>query len=237
MPAGRMYRYRPKKKRTAKKVQKVEIVKHRKKRSDPVVSKIFPQQKIVKMRFCTTVTIDSTGSTVSVAQFRCNSINDPDAALGGKRPMGHDQWATWYNHYVVLGARITFKLFPSTNTTNIPNAVGVYLSDDTSIPTAFDSLVMQGRGMYKIVPTAQSSGGVYTFYQKYSTKRFFNVTDVKDNTDRLGASFGSNPSEEAYFNIWCQPVDKLTNTGGFTGLATIDYIVALSEPKDIPDSV
>lgn len=220
------------------KVQKVEIVKTRKKRrgKKAMISKIFPKQKRVNMRFCSTVTIDSTGSTVSVAQFKANSINDPDVAFLGKRPMGYDQWAVWYNHYIVVGAKITFKLFPSTNTTNVPNAVGVYISDDTTIPTAYDSLIMQGRGQYKIVPTAQTSGGVYTFTQRYSCKKFFNIKDVKDNFRLLGAPFGSDPTEGAVFNIWCQPVDKLTNTGGFTGMAVIDYIVDLSEPKDIPDS-
>lgn len=228
---------KPGRKKKKQKTQLVRMVPTRRRRPTKlVISGVFPKQKRVNMRFCTTVAIDSTGTSIAQASFRANGISDPDVALGGKRPIAYDQWSQWYNHYIVVGAKATFKLFPETNTTNVPNAVGVFLSDDTTIPNAYDSIIMQDRGMYKLVPTAQTSGGMYTFTQSYSAKKFFNITDVKDNFDRLGSSFGSDPSEQAYFNIWCQPVDKLTNTGGFTGMIVIDYIVELSEPKEIPDS-
>lgn len=196
----------------------------------------IPKSQRVRMRFCGPVSIDSNGSSIAIAQYRANSIVDPDAALGGKNPLGYDQWKVWYNHYVVVGSRLTFKLFPTTNTTNIPNVVGVYLSDDTFIPNQYDSLIMQGRGHYKIVPTAQASGGAYTLTANFSARKFFNIKDVRDNVDRIGATFDSIPNEGSTFNLYCQPVDKLTNTGGFSGTVVIDYIVELSEPKDVPDS-
>lgn len=198
---------------------------------------VFPRQKRVMMRYTTMLSIDSTGPTITNQVFSANNINDPEVAIGGNRPIPYDQWKTWYNHYCVVGSKMTVKLFPSTNTTNVPNAVGVYLDDSNTIPTTYDIIVMNAKGQYKVMPTAQSAGGQYTLTATYSAKRFFNITDIKDNFEQLGAPFDNNPKDQAYFHVWCQPVDKLTNTGGYSGVVTIDYIVDLFEPKDLPASL
>jgi len=66
-------------------------------------------RQIVKLRYAEDVNI-SAGIALGSYDFRANSIFDPNLTGIGHQPLGHDQWAVFYDHYVVLGARIKVTL-------------------------------------------------------------------------------------------------------------------------------
>lgn len=84
--------------------------------------------------------------------------------------------------------------------------------------------------------SASYSNSVVRRKLNYSTKSFFNVADVKDNFDRLGASFANSPSEQAYFQLFVAPTDGATTGNVVRCTVKITYNVALSEPKNIGQS-
>lgn len=189
-----------------------------------------PTQKVVKMRYCDKQTITCTSGILNTYVFSANSIHDPNTTGVGHQPMGHDTMASLYNHYVVLGSRITIRWAQLGSTTANDMMVGCYLNDDSATSySTFTSIVEARKGHYKFL--VQQRNQQITMCN-YSAKRFFNVKDVKDNLDRLGAAVNSNPTESAKFICWAESRDG-TTTNTATLIVTIDYIVAFSEPADL----
>lgn len=193
-----------------------------------------PNNKMVKMRYCETITLNAGTAGTAGHIFRCNSIFDPNQSGTGHQPLSHDQWALFYNHYRVFGSKITVH-FSATNA-NAPMLAGVYLNDDLNAPASglVHNYIESGRGRWKLLDNnGGPSNGVVRL--NYSAKKFHNRVDVKDCTD-LKASFGSNPSEEAFFFIWAGSQESATDPGPVYATVIIDYIVGLEEPKDLAQS-
>jgi len=207
---------------------------YRKKRSSGNTTRqiAFPTNKIVKMRYCETVNIDLTLGTAQYI-FSANNLHDPNHTGTGHQPLGYDQWPTWYNHYVVLGSKIKYFITPVDNVSAARAiSIGCYVADDATSTTDVQTLIEQGRGSYALKGALSDKPAVIS--TKYSAKKFFTVKDVKDNFDRLGASFGTAPTEAAFFILNIETQASTSDT--FTVLAVIDYIVCLSEPKELPGS-
>lgn len=190
----------------------------------------FPAQRSAMLRYCTHVTLSNGAGPADAHAFLLNSIYDPDATGTGHQPMGHDTWANIYNHYVVNGARVRLQ-FSSTgdDTSRTPIMIGAYVSDDGTYPSDWTVLRESGTGTSTAIVNHMMTK---TLGLTYSTKKFFNVVDVKDNFDRLGAPFGSNPTEGANLVIWAESQDQTSLLPQVHVAVTIDYYVSFSEPLD-----
>lgn len=197
----------------------------------------FPSSKSVKMRYVDSIQLNPGAASVANYQFRANSIFDPDLTGTGHQPLGHDEWQLFYNHYVVTSAKITVQVMATTSNSSSMNSYGIYLSDDATVPsTTPEELMEQGKGTYWVQMDHVNSGiSTKRHSLVYGARSFFNLTDVKDNVDRIGAAFGANPTELAFFNVWGADL-----AGGDPGvsqvLVTIEYNVAFSEPKSLNQS-
>lgn len=195
----------------------------------------FPANKVVKMRYVDSFVTPTAANSYNF-QVNATSIHDPQVSAGGHRPLGTDQWQQFYNQYLIIGAKITVQVTGTVSTNNAP-MIGIYLSDDTTL-TAVPNLIQlaeQGKCRYRLHNGFQNIGTT-TLTQYYSPKKFFNITDIKDNLDRLGANFGANPTENAIFNIIFDNVDPTVNLSALACIFTVDYLVLLSEPKELPQS-
>lgn len=194
----------------------------------------FPLTKIAKLRYCDQIVMNATAGVFASHLFRSNACFDPDFTGTGHQPMGYDQWAGLYTHYVVLGSKITVQFAHATTSDTSPLFCVVRLQRD--------SASFAGESLSKIMETARST---YTSYaninvntlgmsrpisRTYSTKKFMNVTDVNDNIARLGASTLANPTEQAFFNVGCRSVSASGDANALDVIVTIDYIVEFSEP-------
>lgn len=196
----------------------------------------FPSNKIVKMRYVDRQVLNPGVSTIGGWVYRANSIHDPDFSGLGHQPLGHDQWEQYYNHYVVLGSKINVKFMYDATNANTGQAVGVYLSDDQTYPSDVDNLMEQGLGKYRVMAAVNYDPNCPSITNKFSAKKYFNVKDVKDNVTRIGATFGANPTDMANYIVWASALNPTVDLGDTWILTTIDYIVALSEPKALPKS-
>jgi len=193
----------------------------------------FPKTKVVKMRYATNEKYQLTAGRFQ-KQWRANGIYDPEITTGGHQPMGKDQWELFYNHYVIVGARISCTVTGSDSSETGSLAINMLLSDDATVPSTISALIEEGRG------TTQMQGGfnaigTRTVIGKYSAKKFFNIKDIKDNLARLGSVLSADPSEAAVFTLTVED-PALNTTSDISVLTVIDYIVLLSEPKDLAQS-
>ena len=125
------------------------------------------------MRYCTNATVNFTGTFTPIF-FRANSIYDPDAAVGGHQPLGADQWAPFYNSYVVLGSKITWQVTSGANANNNDATLACcYLTDDQSVGTDVTLLAEQGKCKFQMLQGNMQTQRPYKFVNKYSAKKFF----------------------------------------------------------------
>lgn len=194
----------------------------------------MPVSRICKLRYTEAVVLDvGVAGLISKYVFSANSLYDPNVTATGHQPMTFDQISQFYNHYVVTGAKITVKAYSTEATTAVPNLVGIMLNDDESTPAGFNEVIEQRKAKYTIV---NPSNPAVTVTNTFSAKKFFNLSDVKDNVARIGASVIASPPDQAYFTLFALPMNSSTDTYAFNCVVTIDYIAQFSEPKDIPTS-
>ena len=179
----------------------------------------IPDNTICKLKYNTRFQLDpaSTGiagtsdTSLDTYIFRMNSLFDPDyttsnpvASLGkgtpNHQPYGFDQWATFYNEYMVLGAKIDVDFYNQNHTvlrTNNATAadqmgmgnttgtsvfvpsnhgvfVGVHMDDDPDGPTNWSQFVEDGKVKYRtLLPDRHTHITKYYSYKKMAkwTKR------------------------------------------------------------------
>lgn len=188
----------------------------------------IPRTRRAKLRWSTSSTLDSEYGVIQINAFNANGINYPKA--GTHAPMGFSTWSALYNHYIVVGAKVNIQAMLGQTSDINAGVLGCYISDDTSLPYSdFTGFIEAKRGSWRTLTNLRKP---INFSVNFSTKKFFNLTDVKDNNSRLGALVSANPAELAYFNVWYQSFDTADANSKIDYIVTIEYIVEFSEPKD-----
>lgn len=223
----RKYAKRPTKRRPRKRAYKKRYT--RRALVSNYVPSGMPTTRVAKLKYAQVMSVSSASGIIGEQRFSANNIYDPDVTGTGHQPMGHDQWAALFNHYVVLGSKITVNFCDSDSTTT-PTHVGLYLSDGKTLSyTAGYEYIEARKGAFRLI--VPNEGKRHRLVNKFSAKKFFNVKDVKDNLSRLGAATGASPTEQSFYHIWVQTLDSSTNT--IRCVVEIEYIVLYSEPKDL----
>lgn len=204
----------------------------------------FPARKLVKLRYATRLNLDPPLNGVPVHNgYLANGMFDPNTAIGGHQPMGFDQWMTVYNHFTVLGSRITVQYVPNTTTVIAPIAFGVMLVDDNTMPyTTTDALhqIMESKhgGRFLRLGANNNSATSYGLRvtRNFSAKKFFGTKAIIGEDTYRGTVAGD-PAETANFLVWaCNPTTAGNDPPSCSFLVTIDYIAMLTERKELPQS-
>lgn len=199
----------------------------------------FPKTTLVKLRYVEGVTIDPGIGTLGTYNFRANSCFDPNLTGVGHQPMNFDLWSQLYNHYTVIGARITAQLFDDTATYASGILFGINLSDDSTFTSDASTMMEQGLSRYRMgnAGAADNKGLGLVVSKGFSCKKFFNITNPTDNTARVGAPITANPAELAHFIIFMGATPgSAIDFASHRICVKIDYIVIFSEPKEQPQS-
>lgn len=199
----------------------------------------FPRKQKIRMRYNVSFLLNPSNVTTVAYVFRANSIFDPDFSSVGHQPLGHDQWQQFYSTYVVIGSKITCSVLHDESAPKANAIVGVLLNDVSSLPTTtVTTLQEQGLGSWRNLQGIQN-GKPVILSQAFSAKKFFDVANIKDNQDRIGASFGSDPpaAGDAYYIVWAAPTIPGGNPPSAIEVSvTIEYIVLVSDPVALPQS-
>jgi hypothetical protein len=187
------------------------------------------------MRYASWKQQAGTSGVLTTQVVACFNINDPDSTGVGHQPLGHDQWAEFYNLYLALSCKLTVE-FCLTASTTTPVVVGINIMRTTSTSfTTFEEFIENGNGVHAVMSPSVDGPVVKTLSLHADLKRLFNLRNPRDEQSKYGAAFGASPSNGMYFCIWTQALDQATDAG-VSMLYTADYNVSVSEPKNLAQS-
>lgn len=197
----------------------------------------FPVETLTRLRYHSYDTLTPSAASVAVKWYRCNGPYDPDRTGGGGQPMGFDQWSTIYDYYTVLGAKITVK-FWSNETTMLTSGILTDNDATLSAPGTISQLIESGRCVYKtaLVSTTAGFGNMFTLSKKWSAKKWFALSNMRDCTDTFGSAVSTTPIREAFFGVFTGATDESADPGAIYADVLIEYIVRFSQLKDLARS-
>lgn len=193
----------------------------------------FPKMIKMRMHYIDNFLLSGIASgTVGTQQFIINGLYDFDYTGTGHQPFYFDQMMSLYDHYCVLGAKITVSF---TNTSAQPIVVGGYINDDTAIsaPTLV-TFQEEPFSKYRLIPNGNNNRVNLTW--KWSAKKFFTgrSSSILADTELQGTA-SANPVENSVLSLYYRNTDiTLPTSVSYTVRA--DFIVVFKELKDITGS-
>lgn len=150
-------------------------------------------RQFVKMKYSTYLNATYVGlSTPQVIQFNTGNVNDTEIALGGHQPKSLDQWAAFYNRYLVYGCsyRITF----ANRSPSEQAQVFVFSRPNTTTPTLLEDIIEMPYIKTSICGV-EGGGALRTIKGYVNNPKILGITKEKFRTDdRYSALIGNNPA-------------------------------------------
>lgn len=203
------------------------------------VGKFIPPTMMVKLRYVEQITLDAgIGGIPANYFFRANSLYDPNYSGTGHQFYGYDQIvALGYTKYVVLGSKINVKsIMPNPSqiesTKHNQNIVSSTVKTlPTTTMTSTQEILENGESRYHF--TNQTYMKSHNNY--FSAKKFFGLTDVKDNAE-VGGDIAANPANVAYYRVTAQPVESGLDSFAVNLLITIDALCYFHDRQTVAGS-
>lgn len=230
----------PKRKRNSSKRKVVKRARRPRRRR--VVNDAFPKTMVTKMKYVDFISLDQGSSDSGIPKpynFRCNSIFDPDRDGVGHQPLGHDQFNLIYDHYTVIGSKIKCTFTPQGNASQSLDMLYMLSVQDTinTYTNPIDFLEQPKTRGISVVPGYAGKAKVLT--ATYSPYKMFGLSK-KDSliaNPKLTPQFGSNPVEDAFFQISvCNPTTTSANPPPIRVRVEIEYLVVCSERRPLDRS-
>lgn len=200
----------------------------------------YPPFHRARMRWVTSTTTGaSTLGSYTAIGYAANDIYN--VAGGTRQPYGWDQLGLIYQHYIVLGSKITWTIVPtdSTFSPDVPYMFGTYIN-----PTAvgFDyndwrDPVEARRGSW-VGPVNGCETTQRTLVQRYSPSKYYGKGyDTSVIIGTAGITPAS-PSNRDFFVLWYQPANRTSSViANYWQInITIDYYVYWFEPVAVLSS-
>lgn len=177
------------------------------------------------------------GGTADSYVFSANGVYDPNISGIGHQPIGFDQIMNFYDHFVVLGSKITITYLNGASANTI--VCGITLSDNSvEIPNA-SQLIENGRCKWTLLSAASTTyagagQGPKRLTMSCNPAKYLGRTKPLSDS-QLKGSISANPAEQAYWHVFAEP-NTSADAGSVQCHVVIDYIVAYIEPKVLPQS-
>lgn len=228
----------PKRKHTGSKIVKRRRIAKRKRRTAilrrlPLVKfgAGFPQKVMIKHRYVENFTIASVTGSDAVYKFRCNGMFDPNNTSTGHQPMYYDQMAAIYNHWVVLGSKITYKVVQTTSS-NVAGVITTFVDDDTNL-TSTNPYLNAEYEQTRTTIVAPGSDKTIVLQNRFSAKKWYGKNILAN--EALKGSASSDPSEQCLYVFNYRSIDGSSSSTMYVE-AIVEYIAIWFEPKDVGSS-
>lgn len=203
-----------------------------------VMKKIIPDRTLIKMRYVSDHVLNPVANDLATYKFSCNGMYDPDISGTGGQPYGYDQWMAFYNHFTVLGSKISVG-FASANSDLVTGSalVGIATRANSTTLDPDSQLIREQPNTRWRYVRPLNSGQRTTVTSKFSARKFFGKPKggVLSEYDLRGSTT-SNPTEEAYWHIFAGGVIPSYDVGNITANVVITYVAMLTEPKEYGSS-
>lgn len=194
--------------------------------------------KMVKLTYAVQIRLDPLNGGSDQITFRANSLFDPEYATGGHQPLYFDQYSELYANYKVLGAKInvTGANDYSDQANVMGNLITINVRNEPQSAGSYTEAIEAKGAVYKQCQERRP----FHLSHKYSAKKFHCITNIKDAVQLEGLTggtgTGSNPPQEAYFNIAAYPLYALQNPYPACLNVRIDYIALFFNIKRMQGS-
>jgi len=188
----------------------------------------------VSLKYHSEIVLDPSTATPAWHVFSANGLFDPDITSTGHQPYGFDQYMAQYNHYTVVGAKITVHYSNVSSTTQpyiltIRTAAGTTpLTNRTQILEAPINITN------KFIGSRQGARADGSFSRRVSISKFLSqdVMQEDNNAGFDGVTTG-NPAEQVFFHVGAQAYSVFTDAPAITLNVIIEYLAVFHEPKEV----
>ncbi len=191
----------------------------------------FPKQVKMTHKYRQLVTLTSPSGNLASQAFRANGMFDPDYNLGSHQPMFFDQIGALYNHYTVIGSKLTANIGGWTSNI-VPMTVGLCIDDDATLNGNIDAILESGK-CKKLMTQANSQNPTMILSMGWSAKNTFGGEPMS--IQKLQGTPVSDPAEGSYFVLFTQSNDLVSSQSLFIDVE-IEYIAQWTELKSIGSS-
>lgn len=188
----------------------------------------MPNRFVTKLVYAEQVSLDASAATPDYYVFNASSVYDCNTTGVGHQARGFDELMAMYDHFVVLGAKITVRAF--NNDAINSQILSITLKDNSTAVGAVNNYLEDGHTKYQIMGTSESSASTAVLTHTYSPKRFLGRTAVLADPDLKGTN-ASNPTENAFFHIGVNGTSQADNPSAVDLFVRIEYITCFIEPK------
>lgn len=193
----------------------------------------MPQAHTVRLRYVDNFSLDAGLGSTATNVMRLNSIHDPDYSGLGHQPLGHDEWASFYDRYTVLSTKVVATFWSTSTSASTAIAdVGIAARDSASPHSDPGVLIENGRCKFKSLNVADGGNNVKTVTYMWNRKNWFRDPQP---FHAQSANFGASPTEAAYAHLFVASPTGV-DISAIHCRVVIDYIVKLSEPKTLIQS-
>lgn len=159
--------------------------------------------------------------------FACNGMYDPDITATGTQPYYFDQLMSIYNHYTVVGAKITVTLQSYTSSSSLPLNFGIAVNDDATV----NAIQIREDSRTQFTSVNLNSSPV-TLNNVWSARATFGPGTTSDPSMR--GNVAANPTELSTFVLYLKTNGVDTVTAFFN--VAIEYAIIFSELADASTS-
>lgn len=186
--------------------------------------------------YCAKINMDPGAGTAAAHYFAATSLYDPDTSGVGHQPLGFDQYlGVLYDHYVVIGARISVTFMSEATTGASSNMVCAITNvDTTSGSHGITEMIEQGRTNFGFLGPSNSGNSTLTLFQDMNPAQFLGRANPLSDPDLKGSASAS-PSENAFFKITAESING-DDPSAVNALVTVQYTAVLIEPKTLSES-
>lgn len=194
----------------------------------------IPNKFATKLRYQGLTTINpGVVGIAGVHVISANGLFDPDITGVGHQPRGFDQFMNMYDHYTVVGAKITVSYSQLFGNSYDSMQIGLSLKDSPAVYTDPNDY-QEGRNVRSGImasTSANQASHTKTLTIHSSTKKFLGVSHPLSSSIIRGDA-SANPAEGAYFHIWGAPNNTVSDAPPLTINFRVEYLVVFTEPKN-----
>ena len=191
-------------------------------------------KQYANFRYHDQITLTPGTGASAVHVFSANGLYDPDISGVGHQPRGFDQVMALYDHFVVIGSKITATISAISGET-LSTLCGISLRDGSTAETDPNDYMEGGSTISRMLSVDGGSRSISTMKMGYSPKRFLGRSHPLADPQLKGSS-SSDPEESAFFHVWAAPATSSGDQGPLDCVVTIDYLAVFIEPKDVSQS-
>lgn len=191
----------------------------------------MPNKFATKFRYVETTIDLNPGAlgTAGVYVFSANGMFDPNITGVGHQPRGFDELMAMYDHYTVVGSKVTVSFSQTVGNSYYTTSAGIALKDGTTTYSDVNDY-LEGRNVVSTVMASSTTDStrVHTLSKTFSCKKFLGISHPLAEKNVAGNK-GSNPSEGAFYHIFCAPLASVDDPP-MRAQVRIDYLAVLTEP-------